>query len=248
MTTYQVMLHNEGPALWPAHKPLAEVLELRETTPELVWSGTYQGVPTPPGGYIFKRGWWPAGRRYSLSDRAIYNLVYGRWISWDTALKDKETTDYSAFTVGELWPDYRLGIRLVKQVRLEFPYLPQEIERVARAWNRDGKLRGILIEDKASGTSALQTLAAGAEPWIRQLLIPFMPTTDKVTRASQAAVWCRNGCVLLPLPGEPWLIDFEDELFGFPQVAHDDRTDSMSQLILYLENLLAAGRQARGDE
>lgn len=248
MTTHRLLLHTNGPALWPAHKPLAEVLELRETTPELVWSGTYQGVPTPPGGYVFKRAWWRE-RRYDINDRAIINQVYGRWLSFDTALKDKESNDHNAFTVGELWPDYRLGIRRVEQRRMEFPELVGEIEHQAHAWNRDGKLRGILIEDKSSGTSAMQTLAATSPDWLKGLLIPFMPTTDKVTRATQAAVWCRNGCVWLPRPSAdaPWLIDFEDELFGFPQVAHDDRVDSMTQLILYLEHILAAGRQARGE-
>lgn len=251
MPLHQVTLHHDGPALWPQHKPLPEVLELRATTPELTWSGTYQGVPTPPGGYTFKRGWWPKERRYDIQSQAVKNLVYARYISWDTGLKDREETDtdYTGYTVAELWPDYRLGIRYVQQERLEFPFLPDVIEQVAIKWNYDEKLHGILIEDKSSGTSALQTLAASGPAWLRPLLIPFNPTTDKITRASQAAVWCRNGCVLLPLPGPDlyWLIDFEEELFSFPQAAHDDRTDSFTQLVLYLEHILAAGRKARGE-
>lgn len=250
MTAHQVLLHNNGPALWPDHKPLSEVLELKATTPELTWSGTYQGVPTPPGGYIFKRYWWPAGNRYDIQDQSIKNLVYARYISWDTAEKAEEENDYSAFTVAELWPDYRLGIRRVEQMKLEFPDLTAAMESQARVWNFDGKLHGILIEDKSSGTSALQTLAASAPEWLRPLLIPFMPTTDKITRGSQAAVWCKNGSVLLPIPSEhcPWSIDFEDELFTFPQVAHDHRTDTFSQIILYLEHILSAGYLARGGQ
>ena len=251
MPAHQVLLHHDGPALWPQHKPLAEVLELRATTPELTWSGTYQGVPTPPGGYTFKRSWWPKERRYDTADSGIRNLVYARYISWDTGLKDKEEedTDFTGYTVAELWPDYRLGVRYVQQERLEFPYLPDVIEQTAVKWNADEKLHGILIEDKQSGTSALQTLAASGPDWLKGLLIPFNPTTDKITRASQAAVWCRNGCVLLPYPAADlyWLIDFEEELFSFPQAAHDDRVDSFTQLILYLEHILAAGRKARGE-
>lgn len=249
MTTYQVLLHQDGPALWPAHKGLAEVLELKATTPLLVWSGTYQGVPTPPGGYTFKRGWWPRANRYDLNDRAIINQVYGRYIAFDTAQKDKETSDYAGYVVGDLWPDYRLALRHAGHKQLEFPDLMAEIEAVARRWNYDEKLRGIIIEDKVSGTSALQTLTASAPAWLRALLIPFLPTTDKVTRASQAAVWCKNGCVLLPVPTleTGWLVDFEDELFEFPQAAHDDQVDAFDELILYLEHILAAGRQARGE-
>lgn len=249
MALHQVLLHANGPALWPAHKPLAEVLELRATTPELVWSGTYQGTPTPPGGYIFKRSWWPRAMRYELGDTAVGNLTYARYLSYDTAQKDSEGSDYTGCVVGELWADYRLGVRLSYHERLEFPDLPARIEQDAARWNYDGKLSAILVEDKMSGTSALQTLRSSAPDWLKSLLVPFIPTTDKVTRASQAAVWCKNGCVVLPVPDPTavWVPDFEDELFLFPQAAHDDRVDAFTQLILWLEHILASGREARGE-
>lgn len=249
MTTVRSVHLHDGRCLWPQHKPLDEVMLLKETTRPLIFSGTYQGLPTPPGGYIFKRAWWNGpGRRYSLDDQKVKNLVYGRWLSFDTANKAKDDNDYSAYSVVELWPDYRLGLRYAQAERWEFPQLPQEIEAAALKWNYDEKLKGILIEDKQSGTSALQTLAATSPNWLRPLLIPFMPTTDKVTRAEQAAVWCKNGSVLLPYVGQDlhWLIDFEDQLFNFPQATYDDLTDSFSQVILYLENLLEHGYHARG--
>lgn len=243
MPTHRVLLHQNGPALWPEHKPLAEILELQATTPELIWHGTYQGSPTPPGGYTFKREWWPRANRFVLGEQQVHT----RFLSFDTGLKDKETTDFTGYVVGELWPDYRLGIVYAEQQRLEFPFLPEYIEQTAVRWNGDGRLNAIIIEDKASGISALQTLQASAPAWMADLLVPFLPTTDKVTRGSQSAVWCKNRSVLLPVlsPELHWLIDFEDELFDFPQAVHDDRADAFSQLILYLENLLSAGWQAR---
>ncbi|MCB8942559.1 MAG: hypothetical protein H6658_02165 [Ardenticatenaceae bacterium] len=246
MPTHRVLLHQNGPALWPEHKPLAEVLELKETTPELIWHGTYQGSPTPPGGYTFKRAWWPRKHRYALGQQHIH----ARFLSFDTGLKDKETADFTACTVGELWPDYRLGLAYAEQARYEFPFLPEYIEQTAVRWNYDGRLNAVIIEDKASGISALQTLQASSPAWLADMLVAFNPTTDKVTRASQAAVWCKNHSVLLPVlqPDLHWLIDFEDELFDFPQAVHDHRTDAFSQMILYLENLLSAGWQARGGD
>jgi len=240
------LLHNSGPALWPGHKPLAEVLELKATTPPGIWSGTYQGWPTPPGGQVFQRAWW-RDNRFDASDRRLIASCIGRWQSWDTALKDKESSDYAACVIGELWPDYRLVARHVYRARLPFPDLPEQMEALAKQFNRDEKLRGIIIEDKVSGTSAYQTLMAQAAPGIRKLLIAFMPTGDKVQRAEQAAVWCKNGSVLLPAPsaGAPWLVDFEDELFTFPAAANDDQVDAFSQLIIYIENLLAEGFHAR---
>lgn len=247
MQARQILLHENGPALWPELKSSAQVEELRLTTPENIWEGTYQGNPTPPGGSVFRRGWWDGANRYDATDRALVNTCIGRWISWDTGLKDKTTADFTVGLVGELWPDYRLAIRYVKQHRIEFPELPQEMDRLAKRYNRDGKLRGVLVEDKASGTSAYQTLMATSQDWLKAILTAFNPTVDKLTRANQAAVWCRNDCVLLPWPSEavPWLIDFEEELFDFPNVSYDDQVDALSQLVIWLENLLAEGWRAR---
>jgi phage terminase large subunit-like protein len=112
----------------------------------------------------------------------------------------------------------------------------------------DGKLRGILIEDKASGISALQTLEQSAAPEIASLLRPFQPgQLSKTARARQASLWCERGCVLLPEPADevPWLYEFEDLLYKFPAAKLNDPADSLAQAVLYLENLLAVGWRAR---
>lgn len=252
MPLRELVLHQDGPALWPDHKPLAEVLTLKESTLDPIWNALYQGEAAPPGGYIFKRSWWGAteGTRYDYYDQRFINACYARYISIDTALKDRPEadTDYTAVLVGELWPDYRLAVREVHAERLEFPDLPGVIESWATRFNRDGKLRTVLIEDKSSGTSAYQTLQRSSQHWLRPLLFPFMPTTDKITRAKQAAVWAKRKCILLPELALDlfWLADFEDQIFNFPQWPHDDMLDALTQLILYLENILEAGYNARG--
>lgn len=144
-------------------------------------------------------------------------------------------------------PDYRLFLREVWRGRWEFPDLPEEIESVARRHNHDGKLRAVIIEDKASGTSAIQTLRASSENWLAGLIIGFMPSGSKEERAEQSATWGKNGSVLLPDPSFAckWLADFEEELFNFPQSTFADQIDSFSQLVIYLENYLAAGWRAR---
>lgn len=244
--TFRLLLHRDGPALWAAHKPLAEVFELKLTTPAQTWEGTFQGNPTAPGGVIYKRKWFRANR-FDARDSAVANLVVARWHSWDTALKDEEENAYSALTVGELTADYRMLTREVWRERLEFPDLTDAIERFARIYNADGKLRGVIIEDKASGTSAYQTLMASAKDWLKPLFVAFQPVGDKEQRARQASVWCANNSVLLPHPSDaaPWLQDFEDELFTFPGSKFKDMADSFAQLILFIENLLAEGLRAR---
>jgi predicted phage terminase large subunit-like protein len=249
--THRVKLHSNGPALWPEHKPLAEILELQATTPDPIWQAVYQGAPTAPGGSIFKRAWWRGQDRYDSSAENLQRMMsacIGRWISWDTALKDTNTAAYTAAVVGELRPNYQMAMREVYRERLEFPELPLVMDRLAQRYSVDGKLRGVIIEDKASGTSAYQTIMASGSTDLRRVLVPFQPVGDKDTRANQAAVWCKNDCVLLPNPSDqvPWLLDFEEEVFAIPTATYRDQADAFAQLIIYCENLLASGYHARG--
>lgn len=195
----------------------------------------------------FRREWWDGVNRYSATDSPLLAKLVGRWISVDTALKDAEGSDYTALGVYELLPDYRLVMRYAEQGKWQFPDLLNKLEQTATRFNRDEKLRGVLIEDKGSGTSALQSLRMAAPDWLSRLLCSFMPQGSKEYRASQASLWCERGMILLPEPSEQaaWLMDFESELFNFPSAAHDDLVDQFTQAILYLENLLAEGYQSR---
>lgn len=248
MRTYQYTVHRDGPALWPEHKSLTEIQKLRATTPELIWEGTYQGNPTPAGGYTFKRIYWTGKNRYHFNDGSLRNQVLARYQSWDTAEEETETAAYSACITGEILTNYHLVIRHVYRKKLTFDALPADIESQARLWNDDGKLQAVIIEYKSSGKQAFQTLRATAPDWLRSLLFDYRVSDDKPTRAGAAAVWCNNDTVLLPHPGPDvtWLMDFEDELFTFPQSTFKDQVDAFSQLILFVENYLAAAWHAKG--
>ena len=221
----------------------------RAELPERVFRQEYEASFVDDASMIFDRSWWLGKNRYDLADPTIPFRSIARWISWDTGFKDKESSAYTARVVGELMPNYQLLVRHVYRDRHTFPALPQAIQHDATTYNTpDDKLRQILVEDKASGTSAYQTLIATAEPWLAERLVPFMPSGSKEQRAEQAAVWCRNGCVLLPNPSPecPWLLDFENELFTAPQSEFMDQVDAFSQLILWTERILADGYHARG--
>lgn len=246
-THRRVLIHRNGPALWPEHKPLSEVLKLKATTPELIFQGTYQGNPTPAGGYTFKREWWSGKNRFQFDDKRLRVQVAARYQSWDFAQKDKETNDYTVCVTAEILTDYRMVVREVFRERLTFDVVPQTVVSLARRWNADGRLRQVIIEDTSSGTPAYQTLKASAEEWLKELLFAMRPVGGKVERANAASVWCANGMILLPHPGPEvgWLMDYEDELFSFPQAAHDDQVDAFDQVVIFCENLLAAGYAAR---
>jgi len=252
--TYTYTLHTRGPALWPEHKPLAEVLDLEATTPEWTWEATYQGNASPPGGSIYRREWWLGRNRYDPEHvEELARTAVGRCLSFDTAVEDKENSAFTAWGAFDLLPDHRLLVRDVGRARLTFAQLPQHIEAYAERWNYDDKLRygegsRVVIESKSSGTSAYQTLAAASEVlWLRDILVPWMPTVDKLHRARQASVWCRNACILLPVPSHlvPWLLTFENELFSVPSAEFMDQADMFSQIVVYLEHIISAGWHAR---
>jgi predicted phage terminase large subunit-like protein len=203
---------------------------------------------TDPTTRAFHRIWWRERNRFHLDDERLQKLTVGRYLSFDTAMKDKDSSDYSACAVGDLFDDYALGLREVWREKLIFPDLVDRIKDTALRYNRDGKLSGIIIEDTVAGTSAYQTLLNAGPDWMRPLLIPFQPKGQKRQRFQQAAVWCKLGMVWLPQPSPlaPWLHDFERELFALPDTEHDDQGDAFAQLIIYLEHYLSAGWHARG--
>lgn len=224
-------------------KGLAELGDIeRQQLEEGLWV-------TDPAARPFWRDWWRGENRYSLDDRMMLHTVAGRYHSYDTATKAGEHNAYTALVVGEVTADYRLLIREVWQDRLIVPYLAETVRSRAAAANRDGKLQAVIIEDQSSGTGVVQTLGLGDE-WLARRLVAFRPGRfgDKAQRAQQAALWCKRGCVLLPQPSAdaPWLLAFERQLFDFPDSEYADMVDAFSQLVIYLEHLLAEGWRARG--
>ena len=202
---------------------------------------------TDPNRKAYLAEWWRGKNRFLADSRKYQSEVWGRWISWDTALKDEDNNDYSAGVVVEITKDYRLAVRHVWRDRVPFTDLTDQMMRLADQWNQDGKLQQVIIEDKVSGTSAYQTLTRVAPQWLSSKLVAFNPVKDKLSRAKQAAVWAKRNMVQLPHPSMEltWVQDFEQEIFNFPDTVHDDQTDAMTQAIIYLENYLSVGWHAQ---
>lgn len=202
---------------------------------------------TDPHRRPFDPEWWRNKNRYYPDHFRVSKDIVARWCSWDTAYEDGETNDYSACSVVELTSDYRLLLKEVYREKLTFPYLPNAIEEMAYRQNHDGKLRGVIIEDKGSGTSAFQTLQKTMSEVYGNLLVAFKPTTSKLQRAKQTATWAKRDCIWFPYPsGEvDWLYEFEQEFFPFPDATFDDQVDSLTQVVIFLENLISAGWHSR---
>jgi hypothetical protein len=153
---------------------------------------------TSSGAVVWERAW--AEPRYDPHDEAMDRSVIARSLSYDTASKDKEHNAYSACVVGELLPDYRMRLRHVWRDRLLMPDLVERIEADGVTWDDDGLLHEAIIEDRASGIGAYQTLMATGSDRLRTALRAFNPTSSKDERFGNAGVWVKNGSFILPLP------------------------------------------------
>jgi predicted phage terminase large subunit-like protein len=110
--------------------------------------------------------------------------------------------------------------------RWSFPEQIEQIERLALAYP---DVTAHVVEKKANGAAAIQTLTRKIPG-----LIPFNPHGSKEIRADAVAPFVRAGNVHLP-PSAHWLIDFHSELAGFPSSApHDDIVDALTQALDYL--------------
>jgi predicted phage terminase large subunit-like protein len=211
--------------------------------PDITYRQEWLGEFVDDGLSIWSREW--AQYRYSIHDKAMTNRVVGRFLSYDTGNKDKDTNAYSSLVVGELLRDYRMRIRHVWRNRLLLPNLIERVERDIVRWDKDKKLQRVIIEDKASGTSLYQTLMASGSDELQAMLIPFMPTGSKEQRFDQAGVWVKNGSIILPEPDDSlaWLYPYEEEVFE--ESEYKDQRDASAQLVIYAEPLLRAGLRLR---
>jgi predicted phage terminase large subunit-like protein len=80
------------------------------------------------------------------------------------------------------------------------------------------------------GTSLIQDLRN--EGNLRPIRIE--PKEDKVTRMSAQSAKIEAGRVLVP-EHAAWLNDFKAEIMAFPNVAHDDQIDSLSQFLGWID-------------
>ena len=93
------------------------------------------------------------------------------------------------------------------------------------------KPNGVIIEDKASGQQIIQDINCISKIPI----IKFLPEKSKLVRFMLTLNIIEAGKLYLP-KDSPWLVDFELELFSFPESNHDDQIDSMVQFLTWYKN------------
>jgi predicted phage terminase large subunit-like protein len=201
----------KGELLHPEHEP-AEVLAKLKREMGVAFSAQYQQSPIPPGGRIIKRKW--------LTSYDAIQLQTGDHIimSWDIALSESETGDYSACVVLLRRREVFYIVEVIRG-RLLFEPLKRKVMEVKE---RYGSGATLLIEESPISKGLIQSLR---EQSIN--VTTDKPDTDKRARLIAQSDLFAGGSVRLPRHA-PWLEEFTAELLAFPG-RHDDQVDALTQ-------------------
>lgn len=215
-----------GDILMPGKFPPASVEALKVL--RLVWAGQMQQRPAPLEGNLIKRSdvqyYGGLDPVTGHPDRALpdrFDLVL---VSIDAAFKDEKTSDYvSVMAVGVDGPDRYL-------LNLVLKHLDAEATKVEAARQRLlYKASVVLIEDKANGSAVIKALKQKLPG-----IIAVNPEGGKMSRMMAASPsWQSHN----------WFVDrnaaytepFITSCLNFPNAAHDDDVDSMTQAEVWLQ-------------
>ena len=211
-------------------------------------AGQLQQRPAPDEGGILKRSWW----RWWDADHSRAPHFDQVVQSWDMAFTDTDGSDY---VVGQVWGRFEADKYLPHQVRqrLEFTATVQAVLDLTEWLERNypaKQTHAKLVEDKANGPAVISQLRRRVPG-----LVAVKPQGDKVARARAVAPDVEAGNV--HLPGAPnatetdydptrtpdWVKGLVDECAAFPNAAHDDQVDALSQALMRLAGQSGSYRQ-----
>jgi predicted phage terminase large subunit-like protein len=233
-------LDETGAALWPERYDVAALERIRRQVGERAFAALYQQRPAPAEGGLFKRAWWQRYAGHPPLER-VETFV-------DSAFKDGVANDYTVFAT---WGSDGLGTLYLLDLwrgRVEFPELiaaGRDVAAKQRA--RFGKAVPLVVEDKASGQSAIQTwrrpypAAHGRSlPALPVVAYPIPAGSTKVSRAQDVTPLVEGQRVRLPLDA-PWVEAFIEEHAAFPTGTHDDQVDTTAMALTRLSQRPAGG-------
>lgn len=202
--------------LHPEREPYEALMRVKKDQGSQVFNAQYQQSPVPLEGNLVKREWF---QTYEGTPE-IRRIVQ----SWDIALTNSETSDYSACTT---WGVSNKTYYLLDVWRgqLQFPDLKRKVIALQQ---KHGACQ-VLIEKAGLGLSLVQQLRQDNTPGFPRP-IGVTPKGDKQSRLESCSARIESGQVYLPSEAD-WKADFLHEVLGFPNGKHDDQVDSMSQFL-----------------
>jgi predicted phage terminase large subunit-like protein len=211
-----------GDVLHPARESEETLAETKINLGSYDYSAQYQQSPAPREGAILKREW------FQVYDEVVRTRGDRIFQSWDTALTDGVSSDYSV-CITFLVRGSNYYILDVLREKLNYPDLRR---RIYRHWLDWGATEPPIIEDRGSGTSLIQELRGDQFAGLPKA-IAFQPDGDKVSRMHRESAKIEAGHVHVPERAD-WLDDFFLEITQFPRGRHDDQVDALSQFLCWI--------------
>lgn len=238
-----------GEPLEPDRFPIEEVAARARTLGSYLAAAVEQQRPSPPEGGEIKRAWWQL--RPAPPDRFDAQIA-----SWDMKLKDKATGDY---VVGQVWGRVGRQFWCVDQLRGQWNQATVRAG-IALLVVRHPGIQRSWIENTGNGPEVLEWLreshpeyvlsdeicgelgiTVDERPRVQTLLrrgltglLPVNPKGSKTARARAVAGMIEAGDVYLAPETAPWVGQLVDEAAAFPDGAHDDQVDAMTQALAKL--------------
>jgi predicted phage terminase large subunit-like protein len=178
------------------------------------WLALFQGRPTAVEGNMIKREWW----KYYIEPPKQFDMILQ---SWDMTFKDTDGSDY---VVGQVWGNFGADIYLIDQVRARMDF-PCTIQAFLDLTKKHPTATTKLVEDKANGSAVIAMLTHKVGG-----IIPVTPKESKQARVSAVSPLIEAGNVHLPQNAH-FTNGFVEECSSFPNGAHDDQVDCMSQAL-----------------
>jgi predicted phage terminase large subunit-like protein len=180
--------------------------------------------PSDTSSGIYKKGWFDV-----ITYEQFEVLRAGRAVTWhfdaDTALTEDTRNDPTAL-LASCYLDNTLFVRDSYAAWLEYEPLLDFIPRFLERNGYDQRTSQLHLEPKANGKSVFQSFSSRGN--VNVVEAPA-PKIDKVARALETVPFCASKRVVF-IDGS-YINSMQAELFAFPNAAHDDRVDTLTQAI-----------------
>jgi predicted phage terminase large subunit-like protein len=208
-----------GDVLHPERESKSRLDNTRSDLGEDNFAAQYQQCPSQPTGHMIKRNSIQRYDQLPIRKESHYIIQ-----SWDTAIKADAKNDCSVCIT--LLVDDRRNYYVVDVLRNRFLYPELKAQAISQAQKHTPHV--ILIEEAGLGPRTLiKDLRAAGRP-----ARGVIPEGDKLTRVSIQLEKFANGQVFFPKKA-PWLAEFENELFAFPNGRYDDQVDALIQALAH---------------
>ena len=176
--------------------------------------------PGLPGGNLIRQEW------FGQYDWAPHPKRYEAVVqSWDVAAVPGESNDWCVCTTWGLLGQ-QVDLLDVHRAQHIMPALIEKAKSLIAKWQPSL----VVVEHATSGIGLGQALRDAGIPGVQ----PMKPKGGKTERMALQSPKLERGEVRLPKEA-PWLKVFFDEILAFPNGAHDDQVDSMSQILRALD-------------